>query len=768
MGTSLARHKRRHCQSGLQCVVMRRVAAIAILLAGTAVLAAPPDPCSLASTVTDAKVTIAIPDGQTLFREGEIIPLALSFTSTADKRYWADNRNYDRSGRLSIEAYCVEPEARDPLADYFRAGAFMGGGLGNTQQLSEKPFTATAELNEWRQPGPGHYRLYVVSYRVWRPPDSSEATPYGRVSLTLRSNTIEFEIIKVGADWNDKQLQDATAAYLNATDDERRKAARKLRFLNTKPSAETLAKLFWGLNDQPGGWDLMFGLFGSAYRAEAIAAMQREINNPDHPITQDFLHTLTKLQINADTSWDPPAYDSAHPEVSQEYWRKRQTHERDLMLAAIAPTVAALPQKTGRTQALTVQALAESSDLLDGSTASQIRKQLIAAWGDLPEKTKQELIEYRWSLIAGADMLPILKEFVSRPAPPFRTIDAMTRDAAIQHIYELDATEGRSLILRDLRDARAQPSISLVKLLTPDELRPIVQEAVGRIEKSDARELDYHLVELYGDASALVGMKTVFNDHLGQWACDPQTAMLRFFLRLESEFGAKAVEASLAARKVTGCYHFLLQELGDALPQVEPLAISALDDTDLEVANDAALALGHWGTASTEAALWARLKRFHQQWQGREGELRATPPYTDPIARATALESTLVNSIATGTNSICGPEKLAQLSALASPRQQIQVATWTKQWAQGQGLILPNWYPEDRLSFGVLQYSNLDEQQFRAKLSQLPRGMKLYFQIWKPGQISPPVSMERQEAVFQGLRSYAAQFAVTIEKKSDP
>jgi len=276
------------------------------------------------------------------------------------------------------------------------------------------------------------------------------------------------------------------------------------------------------------------------------------------------------------------------------------------------------------------------------------------------------------------------------------------------------------------------------------------------------------LVELYGDASALAGMKTVFNNHVGQWACDPQTAMLRYFLTLEPEFGVKAVEASLGARKVTGCYHFLLQELGDALPKVEPLAISALNDTDLEVANDAALALGHWGTASAEAALWARLKRFHQQWQVREGELRATPPYTDPIARATALESTLVNSIATGTNWICGPEKLAQLSALASPRQQIQVATWSKEWAQGQALILPNWYPEGRLSFGVLQYSNLDEQQFRAKLSQMPPGMKLYFQIWKPGQISPPVSMEKQEAVFEALHSHAAQFEVGIEKKSDP
>ena len=746
---------------------MREVAAIALFLFAGAAYASPPDPCSLSSSVAEANVTIAISAGSSTFREGEIIPLVLSFTSTADKRYWADNRNYDRSGRLDIEAYCVEPEARDPLADYFRAGA-VGGGLGSELQLSREPFTATAELNEWRQPGPGHYRLHVVSYRVWRPPDPNEETPFGRVGLTLRSNTIEFDVIPPDPDWRARQFQEATAAYQNAPEEEKKKAARKLRFLNTKSSTETLAQLFWSLNDQPAGWDLMFGLFGSPYRAEAIAAMQREIRNPDHPITHDFLYALTKLQINADSSWDPRAYDSARPEVSEEYWHKRQTHERELMQAAIASTVAALAQKTGRAHALTVQALAESSDLLNAATGSQIRRQLIAAWGDLPEKTRQELIQYRWPLIAGPEMLPILKDFVSRPAPASRTMDAMARDAAIKHIYELDATEGRSLIFRDLRDARAEPSISLVKLLSVEELRPIVQEAAARIQKSEARDLDYHLVELFADASALAGMKAVFNAHLGQWACDPQTAMLRYFLRLEPEFGTRAVEASLAARKQTGCYRMLLQELGDALPKVQPLAIHALDDPDLEVANDAALALGHWGMASAESALWARLKRFHREWQGREGELRQTPPYNDPIARATALESNLVNSIATGTNWICGPEELAQLSALASPGQQLQVATWSKQWEQGQASILPNWYPEDRLSFGLLQYSNLDEQQFRAKLSQMPRGMKLYFQIWMPGQIAPPVSLEQQEAVFQALRSKAAQFGVTIEKKSDP
>jgi hypothetical protein len=221
------------------------------------------------------------------------------------------------------------------------------------------------------------------------------------------------------------------------------------------------------------------------------------------------------------------------------------------MQAAVAATTAALPQKTGRARALTVQALAESSDLLNATTASQMRKQLIAVWDDLPEKAKLELIQYRWALIAGPEILPVLKEFVSGPAPPFRTEPAMARDAALKHIFDLNPDEGRALILRDLRDPRVQPSISLVKLLSINELRPVMQEAVARIEKNAARALDYHLLELFGDQSALGEVERVFTGHLGQWACDPQGAILRYFLRLDPELGTKMVEESLAARKLS-------------------------------------------------------------------------------------------------------------------------------------------------------------------------------------------------------------------------
>jgi len=169
-------------------MTVRLLASIILLLAGCSLASArPADPCSLTSTVTDAKLTVSIPDGRTSFREGEVIPLVLSFTATAERRYRAMARNYDRSGRLDLDAYCLEPEVRDPLADYFSTTFSMGGGLGGEQQLSEKPFTAAAELNEWRQPGPGHYRLYVVSPRVSGEPGSLNSLRGGGVSVVLRS-----------------------------------------------------------------------------------------------------------------------------------------------------------------------------------------------------------------------------------------------------------------------------------------------------------------------------------------------------------------------------------------------------------------------------------------------------------------------------------------------------------------------------------------------------------------------------------------------------
>jgi hypothetical protein len=768
-------------------MTMRLFAFITVLLIGCSLAAArPSDPCSLTPTVTDAKLTLSTQGNQTAFREGGIIPLALSFTSTVANRYRVADRNYDRSGRLNIDTYCLEPDARDPLADYFSTTFAMGGGLSGEQWLSKESFTATAELNEWKQPGPGHYRLWVVSSRVVRPRDASEAAPDFGV-VTLRSNTIQFDVIKADAESRAKQLQEATATYENATPGQQNEAARRLRFLNTKQSTETLARLFWSRNDQPGGWDIMFGLFSSPYRTEAIAALQSEINNPEHPITRDFLESFTKLQVVPDAPVKSPSeYDAA---VLQEWMKsldRMASHQREMTKAALAATMAALPQKRGRAHAITLLTLAtDRSDLLDKETTSRIQRQLIADWGNLPEKAREDLIQSHWPPLEGPEALPILREIVSHPAPHFdyenegaftcwgltesQCSVVTTRNDALKRIFDHDPAEGRSLIQRELSDPKARPSILLVKLLSLEEVRPIVRRAVQRIESGEARHWDYSIVEMFGDESALKSLEARFkaNNDDPKRNCFPYAVpMLRYFLRVDPKFAAREVQVSLDARKAAGCYPTLFEDLGASLPKVEQLAISALDDPDAEVSTSAAQALGRWGSAKAEPALWGRLKRFHEEWHDREGELRITPDISDPIARATLLERTLLASIVSGTNWICGPKELNQLRALTSRQNWSNITHWTEVWEEGQPWILePFWGPDDQLTFSVLQYSNLDETQIRMKLSQLPRGSRLYFQTYTGQQMSSPISMEKQQALLQGLRKHALQFGVSIEER---
>jgi hypothetical protein len=339
----------------------------------------------------------------------------------------------------------------------------------------------------------------------------------------------------------------------------------------------------------------------------------------------------------------------------------------------------------------------------------------------------------------------------------------MARDEALKHIHEIDPAEGRALIFRDVQNVHTQPSLEVVSLLPPEDIAIAVKSAVERIARQGARDLDYQLLHRYADSSALPVVQTAFEQHLGHWACAPQSAMLRYFLRVNPAYGAREVSESLSARKHTHCYSQLLQSLGDQLPPAQESAITALSDPDPELVQDAVLVLGRWGSAEAEGMLWARLERFHQDWAGREGQIRMTPDYQSPGSRAAALEQGLVFAIAGGSSWICPPDKLARLATLASTAQQRQqIEKWIEQWKHGAALISPTWSSPDKPTFSVLQYTDLSEDQLQAKLGQFPRGTRLLWQFWQPGEIFPPVSMEKQQAFYERMRAVAEKNGVEL------
>lgn len=756
-------------------VLRAALAVLAAMLLARSSFAASNDPCSTAQSVSDVKLSLSFKGGRTVYQDGEIIPLVLSFTSPIKGRYWADKRSYDRSGRLETESYCVEPQVPDPLESYFKYGIFIGGGLMSTVTLSTKPFIAEAELNEWRAPGPGHYRLYAVSGRVWRAAGPQDKTQYESVGVVLRSNVVEFDVSPADPEWQREQARKAVATLTGAgtpgtspitkTSDSQRHAARALRFLRTEEATRDMAQLFFGLNrQQPVGWELMLGLYGSPYSQVAIDALHSEIAAPNHAITAEFLQTLTNLEINADHSWDLPPYDSTHPEIFNDSRKRREAHRNDLLRTEITTAVSDLPHKSSTVRALTLNGLLKQSEG-NPQTAQMIRPALIAAWDDLPRETQDSVILYSWPLIACPEMAPILRRIVARPPPLPRTDDAATRDAALKHLVELDRETGFALIREELRNPNEHPSLTVVELLPAEEIRAAVPQAVERIIHDNERDLDFELLDHYGDKSVLKIVEPFFEARVGKWACAPQNAMLRYLLRVAPEYGAREVATSMKERRDTACFRSLLGDLRDELPAAQTNAIAALDDPDPEVVQDAVVSLGRWGTAEAEQALWKRMERFHAQWSRKKDQLRMTPDYTNPGTRGVTLEQDLVMAIAGGVSWICPPEKLERLDklVLTDPQHQ-QIESWIRLWKQGLGHISTAYFPENAPTFSVLQYVQLSEAQLKEKLGQFPRGTRLSWLFWQPGQTVPAISMARQETAYEAMHSVAEQHGIKLSK----
>jgi len=150
---------------------LSRSVGLLILFASLGALGRPNAAQQAASApLSDLSPQLQISTASSVFHQGELIPLTLSFTSKNANRYQINMARYDRSGRMGYEKFLAEPThgTNDPLLVFFKSSSwFMSGGLTNFKFLSDSPYVLSLDLNEWvRFDLPGHYRVTVTSRRV--------------------------------------------------------------------------------------------------------------------------------------------------------------------------------------------------------------------------------------------------------------------------------------------------------------------------------------------------------------------------------------------------------------------------------------------------------------------------------------------------------------------------------------------------------------------------------------------------------------------------
>ena len=623
------------------------------------------------STPGDLTLHLSIEGGQRVFREGEIIPLKAVFRSTSPEGYWVAMQGLDHGGRQQMDTFCITPaKGTDPLAGYFQGLWSDSNSMPASQPLDSTPFQVELELNEWWRLPPGDYRLHIVSPRVTRV-DEAGAVPQGEPPLILRSNEVQFRVVKASPEWQAQQLAEAKRV-LDATvpDDEHPlppHAARVLRFLGSEQSTHELARRL-ATSDGRSAPEYILGLAGSPDRTKAIAAMREVMERPELPISEEYLSTLVGVEIASEGKGAPPA-DTSNTESEQAAFREYEASYARKMDEGWATAAALVGRKRGRARALTISALLDSKSAIAEQSNAELRRLLVTLWAELPVEKLNELLASRWEQIGGPEWLPALQRIAtSRPHDAPYT-DVMDRGSALLHLYELSPEQGRDLILKEIGEAHGDIGIDVLGRLPEAELPQFDAALAQRLQSNGAQEIDASLLDRYASAAILNQVQAVFESEVRRKRlCRQESAFLRYFLRVAPDYGVEQLKYVIE-RPESPCGRFRLAELKQYLrvPKVEQMAFDELEQAPPSVASFTSEALWRFGSADAEAALWKRLEELHTKWKDR----LASEFHPDHGGISSdldnGLELSLVRALIDGQAWCMDEKKLKRLRELASP-----------------------------------------------------------------------------------------------------
>jgi hypothetical protein len=708
----------------------------------------------------DVQLRVETKHNQTVFHIGELINLRLAYTLAAGsgKTYVISSSSYDRSGRLGIERYDVQPSNGwdDPLQPYFQSfSGFIGGGLFSTNKLTTAPVIVSRDLNEWvRFNMPGVYRVSVTSTRV-QPADHALAS----APLEVCSNEISLQIVAATREWQAEALHDALsildklAPGLPAVQAQqavdRQQAVAILRYLGTPGAAIAMADR---LNDDANKFQFLLGLAATPARDTALEHMHQRLHDPEFPVSDIFLQALSLIAL-------PPDVASSRPDQRS---RLEEQFEKELLQTVTT--------KRGKALAVSLYSLVNAAGMrsqqLSPDDRRDLTRHLAKMFDSLPLDDQAGLLGYRWQNLDKEIMLPLLPKLAERYSdyPDLREMHAYQANqvsaVALLHWYEMGPGQARSAIIAEIVRPKPRYGQEILGILEDKTLPEVEQQlAEHLLANAGSQEQIASLIFRYGSARIEPQVVSYLDPLLGKMACAIQEPLLAYMLRVDRSASASLLQRAMEARGpgFSACNHSLLVEVASLHddPMLQDIAMTALNDRDPQVAENAATYLGKFGTSSTEAALWKRLTSWNGQWKGREAELRYIPGESMQGTYEAGLGTNLIDAIATGQEWLTTEtdlERLLNLSVTADQRQRVK--QMLDAWRHQPRTI--EFIPVGGGQFHIAQYQATSLQAAIEKLMQFPRGSHF---VWASNSTD-----ESENSAFTELEKAVETNGITVTR----
>ncbi len=530
------------------------------------------------------------------FRVGERIPLRLQFSSTLENTYHLDPTTYERSGRSPTEEFVIEQDdVVDPWRDYFGSGVMGGLGDGSGSPppvLGATPYVISLDLNDWfRFDRAGRYRFYLKSHRLGE--------------LAAVSNVVEVEIVE-DPPWREAQL-----AQLRARLEQFDETARKqLRMLGTPGAVELGLEI---ARRSGRGADPLI-LVGARDRGHAGGALDRYFTDERVVIRWEDIWLralLTYVQQENPRPLPVARWQLQGKDGWQEVIAERESRQERFSTIVQEEAVRLIPrvlEKRGRVRehsAKAIEALARKEARLAGLVPADnyglSRAELIAGFASFEKVRQWELLNKKWDLVRGADMIPVLVK-AAREAGIDLAQDLMRR------LRELSPAEAWGVVKQELVAGNlAFATMKEFPAVDVPEADAILRR---RLREDPARALP--LVARFGTVKLAEPMRELWAQRSDSCLLEQElvTYFARVFPAADGE-GREALRSAMSNREGRGCFSKLLVQVGRVVwnEAVQAAAIEALQDADTETVLGAALILAEQGDLRVEEPLWRRLER---------------------------------------------------------------------------------------------------------------------------------------------------------------
>ena len=262
-------------------------------------------------------------------------------------------------------------------------------------------------------------------------------------------------------------------------------------------------------------------------------------------------------------------------------------------------------------------------------------------------------------------------------------------------------------------------------------------------------ELDAQLIGRFATRAVLARVRAVYDSAPNRWDCVIEDGLVPYFLRVQAAYGVRRLAAAPSA-----CMENSLPAVIrlNRWSEVEPSIIAALGQPDLNRARQAAETLAHYGGAKAKAAMWARMRSFHEQWADRESELVYRADMPRDKSDAMGFQFGLVESLGRAQAWLLSEEEATELEKLTVGQERENVRQWRRKSPIEVNISA---WPDGHVQANIQQYGAQDVEALRKKLAQYDSGTRFV--------LSSSGTEEQLSAALRAVRDVAAEHGLILE-----